>query len=89
MPAFIIIFAHIEQGRFVQNNDASFMETGIIDSTGILELINFLEKTYELKIEDDEIVPENLDSLVNVSNFLQKKLGRDNAEATPSGKEAG
>ena len=55
-------------------DDVSFMESGIIDSTGILELITFLEETYEISVEDDELLPENLDSLLNVEVFLSKKL---------------
>lgn len=53
--------------------DTSFLQSGIIDSTGILELITFLEDTYEIKVEDDELIPENLDSLDNVSSFLKRK----------------
>jgi acyl carrier protein len=55
-------------------NDTSFMEAGIIDSTGILELIMFLEETYGIKIEDDELVPENFDNLLNIDRYLGKKL---------------
>jgi len=55
-------------------NDASLLENGIIDSTGVLELISFLEETYEITIEDDEMIPENLDSMDNINNFLKKKL---------------
>ncbi|MBC8377655.1 MAG: acyl carrier protein [Planctomycetes bacterium] len=55
-------------------NNASFLETGIIDSTGILELVTFLEETYDIQIQDDELVPENLDSIVNIEQFLKKKL---------------
>ena len=55
-------------------DDTSFLESGIIDSTGILELITFLEETYGIKIEDDELVPENLDSISNVSRFLRQKV---------------
>ena len=51
----------------------SFMEQGILDSTGILELILFLEETFEIKIEDDELVPENLDSLGNIARFVKEK----------------
>ena len=51
----------------------SFMEKGILDSTGILELITFLETTYGVKVEDDELLPENLDSINNIVNFLKKK----------------
>ncbi len=55
-------------------NDASLLENGIIDSTGVLELISFLEETYEITIEDDEMIPENLDSVDNINTFLKKKL---------------
>lgn len=55
-------------------NDTSFLESGIIDSTGILELVTFLEETYSIKIEDDELVPENLDNLTNVARFLEQKI---------------
>ncbi len=51
----------------------SFMEQGILDSTGILELILFLEETFGIKIEDDELVPENLDSLENIARFVKEK----------------
>ena len=54
--------------------DASLLENGIIDSTGVLELISFLEETYGITVEDEEMVPENLDSMDNINNFLNKKL---------------
>lgn len=54
--------------------DTSFLERGIIDSTGILEVIMFLEETYSIKIEDEELVPENLDSLQNITKFLERKV---------------
>ena len=53
--------------------DSSFLENGIIDSTGILELVTFLEETFEITVEDEELIPENLDSIGNVVNYLQKK----------------
>ncbi len=56
--------------------DTSFLESGIIDSTGILELIFFLEETYSVKIEDDELIPENMDSLKNICRYIECKLGR-------------
>lgn len=55
-------------------DSTSFLGTGIIDSTGILELISFLEKTYSITVKDDELIPENLDSIGNVLGFLQRKL---------------
>jgi len=54
--------------------DTSFLEEGIIDSTGILELVMFLEETFDIKIEDDELVPENMDSLQNIAGFLGQKF---------------
>ncbi len=55
-------------------NDTSLTANGIIDSTGILELISFLEQTYQIKIHDEELIPENLDTLNNISRFLERKL---------------
>ncbi|RLC29206.1 MAG: acyl carrier protein [Deltaproteobacteria bacterium] len=54
-------------------DDASFLEEGIIDSTGILELVNFLEETFGISVEDEELVPENLDSINNVVAYLKRK----------------
>jgi acyl carrier protein len=54
--------------------DESFIESGIVDSTGILELVAFLEGTYGIVVEDEEVVPENLDSLSAVTRFLKGKL---------------
>ncbi|MGD9364678.1 MAG: acyl carrier protein [Desulfobacteraceae bacterium] len=54
-------------------DSTSFLEEGIIDSTGVLELVSFLEQTFEVKIEDHELVPENLDSIENVAKFILTK----------------
>ena len=56
-------------------DDTSFLEEGIIDSTGILELIMFLEETYGIEIKDSELVPDNMDSLQNIARFVQRKTG--------------
>lgn len=55
-------------------NDDSFLDTGIIDSTGVLELVGFLEKRFEIAIEDDELVPDNLDSVTRIARFVERKL---------------
>ena len=52
----------------------SLLETGVIDSTGVLELVAFIEETYGIKIEDEEIVPENLDSINNIAYYITSKL---------------
>jgi len=58
----------------VFNDSDSFMEKGIIDSTGILEIIIHIENNYSIKIEDEEIIPENLDSIDNLTNFINRKV---------------
>jgi len=55
------------------SNEDSFLEYGIIDSTGVLELVLHLEETFNIKVEDNEILPENLDSLDGIDKFLQQK----------------
>jgi len=54
-------------------DDDSFLEHQVLDSTGFLELISHLEETYGIKVLDDEMVPENLDSLHNVAEFVARK----------------
>jgi acyl carrier protein len=54
-------------------NDTSFLEKGIVDSTGVLELVTFLEETFNIKVEDEELVPENLDSVSNLVKFVSRK----------------
>ncbi len=54
-------------------DDTSFLEQGIIDSTGILEVINWLEETFSMKIDDEEMIPANLDSVNNLAVFIARK----------------
>ena len=54
-------------------NDTSLLEAGIIDSTGVLELISYLEEYFKIKVDDDELVPENLDTIASICAFLDKK----------------
>ena len=51
----------------------SLLDKGIIDSTGVLELVGHIEENYEIKIEDEELVPDNLDSVNNLVKYIQKK----------------
>ncbi len=55
-------------------DNTSFLEQGILDSTGVLELVSFLESRYAIKVDDEELVPENLDSIDNIVAFLGHKL---------------
>jgi acyl carrier protein len=51
----------------------SFLKQGIIDSTGVVELIAWVEERYGIRVEDDEIVPDNLDSINNLRRFIERK----------------
>lgn len=55
-------------------DDTSLLEEGIIDSTGILELVSFLEEEFSISIEDEELIPENLDSINYVVDYLERKM---------------
>mgnify|MGYP005838325655 FL=1 len=55
------------------DENASFLESGVIDSTGILELVTFLEETYGIQVEDEELIPENLGSIDAVTRYLNRK----------------
>ena len=57
-------------------DDASLLDAGIVDSTGVLEIITFIETTFSVSVEDQEMLPENLDAVSNIVKFLQKKTGK-------------
>lgn len=59
--------------------DDSLLETGVIDSTGVLELVAFIEEKYEINVEDEEIIPENLDSIQNITIYISQKLSQASA----------
>ena len=56
-------------------NDASFLEQGVIDSTGVLELVMYLERQFGIKVGDEELLPENLDSVNQLALFITRKEG--------------
>ena len=55
-------------------NDASLLETGIVDSIGILEIVTFLEQEFAVRIEDEDLVPENFGTIASISSFVARKL---------------
>ncbi len=57
-----------------KNND-SFLGLDIIDPTGVLELVRFVEKTFKIWVEDEEIIPQNLDSIDSLVAFITSKTG--------------
>ncbi len=55
------------------NDEDSFMGKGIVDSTGILEVVSFVEENFAFKIPDEDLLPENLDSINNLVTYITKK----------------
>ena len=53
----------------------SLLESGVVDSTGVLELVTFLEKSFGIEVKDEDLVPENLDTIADMARFVQGKLG--------------
>ncbi len=56
------------------SDDTSFLGEGIIDSTGVLELVEFIEGKFGIQVDDEELIPENLDSINNIVAYLEKKI---------------
>lgn len=54
----------------------SLLETGVLDSTGVLELIEFLEETFQFTVEDSETVPENLGSIASLTRYVLDKTNQ-------------
>ena len=87
--------------RFIEDNflfrddsrslsgDASLLDAGLIDSTGILELLGFMESRFGIAIEDAEIIPENLDSIRAIAQFVARKCASENGTAAPTASEIG
>jgi acyl carrier protein len=55
-------------------DDDSFLELGIIDSTGVMELVAFLEERYAIKLQDWDLIPDNLDSVNRLARFVESRL---------------
>ena len=71
---FIIDNYLLGSSKAIIGDDDSFLEKGIVDSIGIIELTSFLQRRFNVSIRPVEIVPENLDSLRNIDRFVTKKL---------------
>ena len=64
-------------------DSVSLLEDGIVDSTGVLELVMFVEETFGFSVEDEEIIPENFDSVERLARYVRSKTG----EVTPNAGE--
>jgi len=56
------------------DDDASFLEEGIVDSVGIMELVLFIEENYGLSVEDKDLTPDNFDSINKLAYFIKQRL---------------
>ncbi len=54
-------------------DDASLLDQGIVDSTGVLEVIGFLESEFGIQVKDEEMLPENLDSIASIAGYVARK----------------
>ncbi len=63
-------------------DETSFLDSGIISSTGLLELISFLEQEFGFRVQDEEIVPDNLDSIGKLTAYVEGKLAAKTLEAS-------
>ena len=77
-------FLFDDSGSDLEETD-SFLEKGIIDSTGVLELVSFIEGTYGIRVEDEELVPENLDTIRDVTAYVLKKRAESQGDLTHAG----
>jgi acyl carrier protein len=57
-------------------DDGSLLDRGVIDSTGVLELIGFLQDEFKIEVKDEEMLPENLDSISKLEAYVNRKLGK-------------
>jgi acyl carrier protein len=55
-------------------DDESLLDSGIIDSTGVLELVSFIEEEFDFEVKDEELIPENLDSLDKLASYIENKM---------------
>lgn len=56
------------------DDQVSFLDSGIVDSMGILEIVNFINEEFQVTVADEELLPENLDSIDNIANYLHNRL---------------
>lgn len=71
--AYVVDHFLFGQGGDALGSEDSFLEKGLIDSTGVLEVVMFLEERFGIKVQDEELVPENLDSVGRIARFVERK----------------
>ena len=64
----------VKESGISLKEDTSFLDEGIVDSTGVMELVAYIETTFKIKVEDEEIIPDNIDSVNKIVKFVREKL---------------
>jgi acyl carrier protein len=62
-------------GEFPHSDDASFLQEGIIDSFGVMELVEFVQSSFRVTVDQREVTPDNFDSVRKLAAFVRRKLG--------------
>ncbi len=68
-------FLFDSNGADVSDED-SFLENGIVDSTGVLELVSFVEDEFGIEVKDEELIPDNFDSVSKLANYIERKKAK-------------
>jgi acyl carrier protein len=76
LRAYVIETFLFGQGGEDISRDDSLLELGIVDSTGVLEIVAYLDEKWSITVEDEELVPENFDSLGRLAAFVEKKMAQ-------------
>jgi acyl carrier protein len=59
---------------FTFSDDVSFLEEGIVDSIGVLELVSFVEEEYKISVRDQDVTPDNFDSVTRLAGFIRRNI---------------
>jgi acyl carrier protein len=78
--AFILESFYVADARSL-GDDVSLLASGVLDSTGVLEVVSFIEERFGVKVQDEELVPENLDSIGSIARFIERR--RESSASRP------
>jgi acyl carrier protein len=59
---------------YTYNDDVSFLEEGIVDSQGVMELVMFVEENFKISVDDPDVTPDNFDSVTRLADYVRRKL---------------
>ena len=74
---YIAINLLFSNNGFKYSDDTSFLEEGIVDSQGVMELVMFVEDKFGITVDDMDIVPDNFDSVIQLSAYIRRKMGKN------------